>query len=279
MGSTATTAPTTAAPSLPSVVGEEATSTATTTAATMVTPDEGLANQKFCGYDVDNAIGNCTRDRHCLIGDECPPDQYCFVVNCFVDEIPSYRPTFSPMPTAVPPPPEAPSSPSPTAPPLEADDICNFFWCGIDWGDASGRCHLQCVDGFHSTCPEGEECFANVRRRRRRPSPTNTPLTAGRTPSPDGSTWSPTATSSPTVAAAAGEDEGDAEQSAGGGEDGDDEESAAGRTPSPDGSTWSPTLTPPPMVIPDETIMTTTPETMLPTESLILADDYSILPY
>ena len=158
MGSTATTAPTTAAPSLPPVVGEEATSTATTT----VAPDEGLANQKFCGYDVDDAIGNCTRDRHCPIGDECPPDQYCFVVNCFVDEIPSYRPTFSPMPTAVPPPPEAPSSPSPTAPPLEADDIRNFFWCGIDWGDASGRCHLQCVDGFHSTCPEGEECFANV---------------------------------------------------------------------------------------------------------------------
>ena len=98
-------------------------------------------------------------------------------------------------------------------------------------------------------------------------------VSAGRTPSPDGSTWSPTATSSPSVAAA-GEDEGDAEQSAGGEEDGDDEESAAGRTPSPDGSTWSPTVTPPPMVIPDETIVPTAPETMLPTESPILADDY-----
>jgi hypothetical protein len=38
------------------------------------------------------------------------------------------------MPTVVPLPPEAPSLPSPTAPPLEANDIRNFFWCGINWG-------------------------------------------------------------------------------------------------------------------------------------------------
>jgi hypothetical protein len=30
------------------------------------------------------------------------------------------------------------------------DDITDFFFCGTDWLDASTRCYMQCVSGFHS---------------------------------------------------------------------------------------------------------------------------------
>lgn len=212
--------------------------------------DGDIANQKFCGSDVSDAGENCSRDRHCPVGDECAPDQYCFVVNCFADEFPTNEPTGSPRPSGVATLPLPPSSPSPIAAPLEADDIRNFFWCGVDWGDASARCYLPCIGGFHSECPEGEECFANVSCKGVAEEGEEgggdddedggVEESHGRTPSPDGSTWSPTATSPP-----AGD--GDAEQS-------------VERTPSPDGSTWSPTTT-------------ALDETLLPTASPITADD------
>ncbi len=67
---------------------------------------------------------------------------------------------------------------------------------------------------------------------------------AGKTPLPDGSTWSPITTPPPRV----------------------------GGTPLPDGSTRSPTVTPPPTVAAEGTIAPTLADEILPPESLILAN-------
>jgi hypothetical protein len=243
------------------VEGDEAQAEAEVVEEEQVEVDEAdyggdLSNQKFCGFDVKDALENCTSHRQCPLGDECPLEQFCFVVNCFADDMPTNPPTFSPRPSLIAAP-QAPSSPSPTAPPLDADDIRNFYWCGVDWGDASTRCYLPCLTGSHSECGEGEECFANVNCKRGNEDDETdeedvVEETSARTPSPDGSTWSPTATSPPSSLAAV--------------EDGNTMQSAE-RTPSPDGSTWSPTITPPPIAA------LALDETLLPTASPILADD------
>lgn len=277
-----------------------------------VAASDPVNNQKFCGANVTDASDNCHRDRHCPMGHECPADEYCFVVNCSMDDFPTIAPTPIPPPTTSPKPtdeattapvlPDPDASDTPTMAELDPDDIRNFFWCGVDWGDASERCYLPCIDGFHSSCPKGEECFANVSCKGKKNDDNNDEEEEGdgetasveRTPSPDGSTWSPTVSLPPTLSpppsseedkgSENGEDE-DGDVDAEGGEvnDDDDEnndddekenEKEAARTPSPDGSTWSPTITPPPMVIANETIMPTINETTLPTASPILADDY-----
>jgi hypothetical protein len=54
--------------------------TAATVVAPMVADESGLADQKLCGSDVDDAAGGCVRDQHCHVGDECPLGGHCFVV-------------------------------------------------------------------------------------------------------------------------------------------------------------------------------------------------------
>ena len=86
----------------------------------------------------------------------------------------------------------------PTASPIEKDDMRNFFFCGKDWSDASDRCYLQCFSGFHSECPEGEECFAQADCRgvkeAKTVSPTLIPSAA-----PFSGTRSPTLSPMPTI--------------------------------------------------------------------------------
>ena len=79
-----------------------------------------------------------------------------FLPNCNMDELPTPQPTVSPKPTPsvtsspTPGMPTTPQTPVPTGSPIPKDDIRNFFFCGIDWMDASTRCYKQCLSGFHS---------------------------------------------------------------------------------------------------------------------------------
>ena len=264
-----------------------------------------INDQKFCGKDTTDAIDKCSRETHCPIGDECPSDEYCFVITCSVADFPTLVPTPMPQPTFSPKPTdERTSMPTvfdpnatdlPTLTELDPDDIRNFFWCGIDWGDASERCHLACLDGFHSSCPKGEECFANVSgckgKKKKNDESDNDDdevekeddddgASAPRTTSPDGSTWSPTVSPPPITEPV--EDDEDSDEDGGDDDDKTDEDEVeevdAARTPSPDGSTWSPTITPPPMVIANDTILNDE-ESLLPTASPLLADDYRLFFY
>lgn len=92
---------------------------------------------------------------------------------------------------------------SPTAPPVKfsPDDPEFYFMCGVDWGDASARCHQRCAGGSDDECPEGEGCFSETScngvdtaaptepRTSRSPSPRPTRRT--RKPNTEGPTKSP----------------------------------------------------------------------------------------
>ncbi|KAL3815407.1 hypothetical protein ACHAXA_011525 [Cyclostephanos tholiformis] len=236
-----------------------------------------LSYRKFCGYAPETVEDNCDLAVNCPVGDECPQGQFCFVtITCFAGELIAEAPTILPMPSVtiaseapsststpsslptMPSPTYSPAMPSPSISPLTANDVRNFYWCGIDWGDASTRCYLPCVTGSHSECGGGEKCFADVNCKIKSKDEDaeaggdgDVEESDGSTPSPNGSTWSPTATSSPSSLATV-----------------EDENAmlSAERTPAPEGSTWSPTTTPPPMTLASD-------ETFLPTASPILADD------
>jgi hypothetical protein len=96
---------------------------------------------------------------------DCPKGLECFsfLPNCNVDEMPSPSPTLTLRPTSAAPTSGSPTiTPAPTGAPIGKDDMRYFFFCGIDWMDASTRCYKQCLTGFHSECPEGELCFAQA---------------------------------------------------------------------------------------------------------------------
>ena len=77
--------------------------------------------------------------------------------------MPTPAPTTSLKPSSAAPTSSSPTvTPAPTGSPIGKDDMRYFFFCGTDWGDASSRCHMQCISGFHSDCPPGELCFAQA---------------------------------------------------------------------------------------------------------------------
>ena len=86
----------------------------------------------------------------------------------------------------------------PTAAPIAKDDIRNFFFCGKDWSDASDRCYLRCLSGFHSECPEGEECFAQADCRGVKEAKSSAP-TVSPSVAPFSGTRSPTLSPMPTI--------------------------------------------------------------------------------
>ncbi|KAL7521229.1 hypothetical protein ACHAWX_006146 [Stephanocyclus meneghinianus] len=124
-------------------------------------------NRNFCGETYIDASTNCSRDKHCPSGlsTDCPKGLNCFsfLPNCNIDEMPTPIPTLSPPPTSSAPTSSGPTiTPSPTLAPIGKDDMRYFFFCGLDWMDASTRCYKQCTSGFHSDCPSGEQCFAQA---------------------------------------------------------------------------------------------------------------------
>eukprot|EP00804_Cyclotella_cryptica_P009725 CCRYP_011242-RB/>CCRYP_011242-RB protein AED:0.05 eAED:0.05 QI:415/1/1/1/0.9/0.81/11/3311/1034 len=124
-------------------------------------------NRNFCGETYIDASTNCSREKHCPSGlsTDCPEGLNCFsfLPNCNIDEMPTPAPTLSPPPTSSAPTSSTPTiTPSPTLAPIGKDDMRYFFFCGLDWMDASTRCYKQCISGFHSDCPTGEQCFAQA---------------------------------------------------------------------------------------------------------------------
>mmetsp|Transcript_24842 Transcript_24842/g.50905 ORF Transcript_24842/g.50905 Transcript_24842/m.50905 type:complete len:882 (-) Transcript_24842:147-2792(-) len=126
-------------------------------------------DKNFCGPTFNDAAAVCSRETNCRTGlnEECPEGEYCwsFIPDCDIKNMPTPAPTISFSPTPAPSPKpqtDIPTAPRPTDSPITKDDIRNFFFCGIDWMDASTRCYKQCLSGHHIECPEGEQCFAQA---------------------------------------------------------------------------------------------------------------------
>ena len=34
--------------------------------------------------------------------------------------------------------------------------------CGVDWGDANGKCGAACPNNLSEECPHGEDCFSEL---------------------------------------------------------------------------------------------------------------------
>jgi hypothetical protein len=161
--------------------------------------DNGLSgNSNFCGTTYLDASANCTREMHCPSGlsIDCPKGLECFsfLPDCNIEDMPTPAPTISLKPTSAAPTSSEPTvTPPPTGAPIGKDDMRYFFFCGTDWGDASTRCYMQCVSGFHSDCPPGEQCFAQAN------CPKGVIKGPPTTPAPITGTLSPTVSQTPSI--------------------------------------------------------------------------------
>lgn len=114
----------------------------------------GGASTVRCGTDWTNANGKC--------GKSCTVDADCGAEKCFKDLTPCAA--------------GSPTNPPAIAPPNLTPSKIR---CGLDWGDANGKCGTQCTTNSQCTFPE--KCFADLNRCTSAGTPVAPPTSTGNT--------------------------------------------------------------------------------------------------
>lgn len=161
---------------------------------------DDMRNFFFCGKSWGDASKRCYRRCPSGFHEECADGEECFAqAACkkLLVDVPTEQPSPAPFegtkaPTSSPRP--SGLTVSPTMSPLAKDDMRRYFFCGTTWSDASTRCYKRCTSGYHTECPEDQECFAQAAcKKLLTPKPSAAP-----SPAPFSGTRAPTSSPRPT---------------------------------------------------------------------------------
>lgn len=128
----------------------------------------------------------------CPSGLPCLSGQLCFAMGNMCTPV-TFAPTSTPSssPTT-----NEPTTATPSSSPIDAGNIANMYFCGINEQDANTKCSTWCRYGTDSECPNGQSCYNTTSCNATLMNYTSYPTTA--TPTSSSPTLSPS-TPVPTV--------------------------------------------------------------------------------